>query len=75
MLPLMFMSPRVATIKSTAMLAMVPHKTGYVHHPRSICSNQGKEDARVYCALKCRVPNHQCFPLESSEVSKTGKQE
>ena len=75
MLPLAFASSREATVESTAMLAMVPHKTSYMHHTRSVRSDQGKEDPRVYFALKSRVPNRYRFPLESREMYKTRKQE
>ena len=75
MLPLAFASPREATIKSTAMLSMIPHKASYVHHARTIRGDQGKEDPRVQFALEHRVPDHYGLPLESSKMSKTGKQE
>ena len=67
--------PREATIELAAVLAMVPHKASDMHHSRSICGDQRKEDPRVHFVLKCRVPNCQGFLLEGSKMSKTRKQE
>ena len=75
MLPLAIVSPREATVKVAAMFAMVSYKTSYMHHARSVCSDQGKEDPRLEFALKRRVPDHYGLPLESSKMSKARKQE
>jgi len=58
MLPMAFLSPRESTIELTAMLAMVPNKPSYMHHSRSICSDQRKEDVGVHLTLTCSIPNH-----------------
>ena len=75
MFPLLFTSPREATIKLAAMLAMVSHKASYMHHTRSIRCDQGEEYLRMYFALKRRIPDRYSFPLESGKMPKTRKQE
>jgi hypothetical protein len=66
---LVFTLSRHTTVELAAMLSMVAHKACDVHHSRSICSEQSKEDAGAHFALKCQVPDPEQFPLESSKMS------
>jgi hypothetical protein len=57
MFTLVFVLSRHTIVELAAMLSMVAHKACDMHHSRSICSEQSKEDAGVHFTLKCQVPD------------------
>jgi hypothetical protein len=67
--------PSQTTIETAAMFAMIAHKTGYMHHTGSICSEQHKEDFRLKFTLKSAIPDLQAFLLQQDQVLQTQEEE
>ena len=67
-LPMFFMMPGQTTIKMAAVLAMIAHQASYMHHTRSICSEQRKENFRPKFALESAIPDLQALLLQRDQV-------
>jgi len=55
--PMFLTMPSQTTIETAAMLAMIAYKAGYMHHSRTICSQQSKENLRSQFALESAIPD------------------
>jgi predicted secreted protein len=55
--PSFLMTPSQTTIEMAAMLAMIAYKTGNMHHSRTVCSEQCKEDPRLKFMLESTIPD------------------
>jgi hypothetical protein len=74
-LPMLLTAPFHSTIETAAMLAMIAHKPGDMHHTWSIGSNQHEEDLGSHFALKLSVPDPKPLLLKCDQMLKPREQE
>ena len=53
--PMFLTMPSQTTIEMAAMLAIIAHKAGYMHHSRTISSQQSKENLRSQFTLESAI--------------------